>query len=121
MKKSKRYKEAFSKVDQDKAQSIEDAVDILKGMPRVKFDETVEISCKLGADPKQSDQVVRGSVVLPHGTGKAVRVLVFCEPEKEAAAKESGAEYAGGEQARNKCHDAEPEEELQYYEDNAGP
>ena len=64
-------------------------------MPQAKFDQTVEVNSKLGADPKQSDQMLRGSVVLPHGTGKDVKVLVFCEPEKEKDARESGADHIG--------------------------
>lgn len=84
---SKRYREAEKLVDKNKVYSLNDAVGILKSMPAVKFDEMVEISGKLGADPKQSDQMVMGSVVLPHGTGKTIKVLVFCEPDKENAAK----------------------------------
>ena len=71
-------------------------------MPKTKFDEMVEISGKLGADPKQSDQMVRGSVVLPHGTGKQTKVLVFCEPEKEKDAKEAGADHIGSQETIDK-------------------
>ncbi len=99
---SKRYKEAAKAVDKDKAYSIEEAVDILKSMPKTKFDETVEISGKLGVDPKQSEQAVRGSVVLPHGVGKEIKVLVFCEPEKENDAKDAGAEHIGSEEIIDK-------------------
>jgi len=102
MRASKRYKKAAELVDEKKAYSIEEAVDILKSMPPAKFDETIEVSSKLGADPKQSDQLVRGSVVLPAGTGRAVRVLVFCEPEKEKDAKEAGADYIGSEEISDK-------------------
>ena len=94
---SKRYLEATKTVDSKKTYSIEEAVNILKSMPKTKFDETVEISSKLGADPKQSDQMIRGSVVLPHGVGKEVKVLVFCEPEKEKDAKDAGADHIGSE------------------------
>ncbi|MFA7677342.1 MAG: 50S ribosomal protein L1 [Candidatus Omnitrophota bacterium] len=97
MVKSKRYRQAREAIDIDKVYSLEEAVNILKSIPHPKFDETVEISGKLGADPKQSDQMVRGSVVLPHGTGKTMKVLVFCEPEKENDAKTSGADYIGSE------------------------
>ncbi|MBN3040880.1 MAG: 50S ribosomal protein L1 [Candidatus Omnitrophica bacterium] len=95
MKQSKRYRSAIKAYDSEKAYSLEEAIDLLVAMPRVKFDETFEASGMLGADPKQSDQMVRGSVVLPSGTGKKIRTLVFCEPEKEAEAKEAGADHIG--------------------------
>lgn len=94
---SKRYKEAVKSVDAAKSYSVEEAVEILKSMPHVKFDETLDICADLGVDPKQTEQAVRGSVVLPHGTGKKIRVLVFCEPEKESAAQEAGADYIGSQ------------------------
>jgi len=95
MKRSKRYKAAETKRELDKVYSLEDAVASLMAMPAVKFDETLELSCKLSVDVKQTEQAVRGSIVLPHGTGKTVRVLVFCEPEKESEAKEAGADHIG--------------------------
>jgi len=94
-KRSKRYREAQKLVDKDKIYSIKEAIEILKKMPKSKIDETLEVSCKLDIDPKQSDQTVRGSVILPHGTGKQIKVAVFCEPEKEAQAKEAGADLIG--------------------------
>jgi large subunit ribosomal protein L1 len=99
---SKRYLEAKKLVVEEKTYPLGEAIDILKSMPQVKFDETVEISGKLGIDPKQSDQMVRGSVVLPHGIGKEVKVLVFCESDKEKAAKEAGADYIGSEELVDK-------------------
>ncbi|MDD3295910.1 MAG: 50S ribosomal protein L1 [Candidatus Omnitrophica bacterium] len=102
MVKSKRYRQAREAIDIDKVYSLEEAVNILKSIPHTKFDETVEISGKLGADPKQSDQMVRGSVVLPNGTGRKMKVLVFCEPEKEKDAKTSGADYIGSEEVIDK-------------------
>ena len=102
MKVSKRYREAETAVDRNKTYSIEDAVGILKSMTHTKFDETVEISCKLNADPKKSDQMIRNSVVLPYGTGKKVTVLVFCEPEKEQSAKDAGADFVGGQELIDK-------------------
>jgi len=99
---SKRYLAADKLVEKNKTYSVAEAVDLLKSMPKVKFDETIEISGKLGVDPKQSEQMVRSSVVLPHGTGKEVKVLVFCEPEKEEEAKKSGADYIGSEEITNK-------------------
>ena len=98
MHQSKRYKEAVKLVDEKKTYSVEQAVDILKSMPHAKFDETVEVSSKLGADPKEADQLVRGSVVLPAGTGKAVKILVFCESEKEKDAQDAGADYIGSDE-----------------------
>jgi large subunit ribosomal protein L1 len=102
MKASKRYLEALKLVDKDKIYSPQEAIEILKSMPPTKFDQTLEFSCKLNVDPRQSDQMVRGSVVLPHGTGKKVKVLVFCEPEKEKEAKETGADFAGGQELIDK-------------------
>ncbi len=94
-KKSKRYQEALKLVDKSKTYSIEEAIETLKNMPHAKYDETLEVSCQVNIDPKQTDQAVRGSVVLPNGTGKKVKIIVFCEPEKEQAAKESGADFLG--------------------------
>lgn len=99
---SKRYREAEKLVDRKKEYSIADAVDTLKKMPPTKFDESVDLSCNLNVDPKQTDQIVRGSVVLPHGTGKKVRILVFCDHEKEAQAKEAGADHIGSDQIVDK-------------------
>ena len=92
---SKRYRQALTFVDHSKSYALGEAVAILKQMPAVKFDETVELSASLGIDPKKTDQVIRGIVVLPHGTGKTLRVLVFCKGEKELAAKQAGADYVG--------------------------
>ena len=97
MRRSKRYQEAVKLVDKNKVYTVEEALEVLKKMPHPKFDETVEISCKLNVDPRKSDQMVRGSVSLPHGTGKKVKVLVFCEPEKEKEAKEAGADFVGAQ------------------------
>ncbi len=86
-----------SKIDLTKEYSIEEAISLLKDNAIAKFDETVDIAVNLGVDPKKSDQMVRGTVVLPHGTGKSVRVLVFAKGEKEKEAKEAGADYVGAE------------------------
>jgi len=102
MKVSKRYKKAQTMVEEGKVYSIGEAVEILKSMPHVKFDETLEVSCNLNADPKKSDQMIRSSVVLPHGTGRNIRVLVFCEPEKEQIAKDAGADFVGGQELIDK-------------------
>jgi len=98
MKRGKNYKKRVELRESDKAYSLEEAVGILKSYPPIGFDETVEASGSLGADPKNSEQVIRGAVVLPHGTGKQSKVLVFCEPEKESAAKDAGADYIGNDQ-----------------------
>jgi len=95
MKRSKRYRESVKLYDQDREYSIEDAVGVLQKMPKAKFDETVEVSLNLGVDVRKNDQIVRGSAKLPHGTGKTLRVVVFCEPEKESEAKAAGADYVG--------------------------
>ncbi len=94
---TKRQKEIQKIVDIEKSYSIQDAVSLLKKLPHPKFDETVELAFNLGIDPKQSDQMVRGTLMLPKGTGKKVRVLVLCKGEAANAAKEAGAEYVGGD------------------------
>jgi large subunit ribosomal protein L1 len=90
-------KNQVQKLAKDGPLPIKKAVSTLKGMKRAKFDETVEIHMWLGIDTTQSDQLVRGSVSLPHGIGKSVRVVVFCQGDKVAQAKEAGADYAGGQ------------------------
>jgi large subunit ribosomal protein L1 len=92
---SKRYTQAATLVQPDKTYLLQDAVTVLKQFPAVKFDETVELSVSLGVDREKSDQAVRGTVSLPHGTGKTRRVAVFCKGEQEVAAKQAGAEYVG--------------------------
>jgi large subunit ribosomal protein L1 len=96
-KRSKRYRAAAELVDAKKKYSLGDAVKVLKTLPVTKFDQTVTLSFKLGVDPKQSDQMVRGTCPLPHGSGKSVRVLVFASGVAAEAAKEAGAEYVGYE------------------------
>jgi large subunit ribosomal protein L1 len=86
-----------SKISKEGAVPVRRAVGLLKSMKRVKFDETVEIHMFLGIDPSQNDQNVRGAVTLPHGIGKSVRVVVFCQGDDVAKAKEAGADFAGGE------------------------
>ncbi|MCB0293660.1 MAG: 50S ribosomal protein L1 [Calditrichaeota bacterium] len=93
-KRSKRYREV-AKLINGKEFSLEDALALLKKTASAKFDETVEVSVRLGVDPRHADQVVRGTVSLPHGLGKEVRVLVVAKGEKETEAKEAGADYAG--------------------------
>ena len=91
----KKYKKVAEAFDRNKAYDLAEAVQILK-KSELKFDQTVEIHFNLGVDPKHSDQVVRGTVVLPHGTGRQVRVLVFCKDNNIEVAKNAGADYAGG-------------------------
>lgn len=92
----KKYKKIAAAYDRTQMYGLADALQILK-KSEVKFDQTVEIHFDLGVDPKHSDQVVRGTVVLPHGTGRQVRVLVFCKDNNLEAAKNAGADYAGGD------------------------
>lgn len=98
MKRSKRYVEASKKVQPDKAYTLEEAVSILKETATAKFNESVDIAIRLGVDPKKADQMVRGTVTLPHGTGKETRVLVLCKAPKDKEAKDAGADYAGLEE-----------------------
>jgi len=97
MKRGKRYTDAAALIDRENYYPLEDALSLVKSMPKAKFDETLEVSVKLGVDPKHADQMVRSTVVLPHGTGKKVRVLVFAKGEHETMAKEAGADYVGAE------------------------
>jgi len=92
---SKRYAQAATFVDRTKSYAVPEAVGVLKDMPKPKFDETVELSVSLDVDPAKSDQAVRGTVLLPHGTGKTRRVIVFCKGERELAAKKAGADIVG--------------------------
>ncbi len=94
---TKRVKAAQALFDQAREHSVEEAVEILKRLPGAKFDETVDLSLRLGVDPKHADQMVRGAVVLPHGIGKTVRVAVFAKGDKEREAREAGADVVGAE------------------------
>src|SRR5881409_4214707 len=101
---SKRFRKALEVVDAQKAYPLKSAVEVLKKLPKAKFNETVDLSFRLGVDPKQSDQMVRGTVPLPHGSGKTVRVLVFAKSGAAAeAAKAAGAEYVGFDDMIKKC------------------
>lgn len=92
-------------IEEGKSYSLSDAVGLLKEFPPAKYDETVTVSIRLGVDPKQSDQMVRGTCPLPHGSGKEVRVLVFAQGEAATAAKNAGAEYVGYEDMLKKVQD----------------
>jgi len=92
---SKSRKEALTKYDQEKEYPIAEASKIIKEISNTKFDASVDLSVRLGVDPRKANQMVRGTVSLPHGTGKDVRVLVLCTADKEAEAKEAGADFVG--------------------------
>lgn len=98
MKKGKRYAEAAKLVDRTKLYDVQEAVSVVKKAANAKFDETIEAHLRLGVDGRQADQQIRGAVVLPHGTGKKVRVLVFAKDAKAEEAKAAGAEYVGAEE-----------------------
>src|SRR5580658_3747650 len=102
---SKRYRAALEKVDGTKTYPLVEAINLLKSLPPVKFDQTVTLSFRLGVDPRQSDQMVRGTCPLPNGSGKIVRVLVFAQGLAAEAAKEAGAEYVGFEDLIKKCQE----------------
>ena len=102
MKISKRYKENFNKVNSDQDYLLEDAVELLGSTEKVKFDETVDLAVNLGVDPKHADQIVRGTVSLPHGTGKKLKVLVIAKGDKVDEALNAGADYAGDKEYLDK-------------------
>jgi len=99
----KRYNKAAELVEPNKRYGLTDAVGVLKSFPPVKFDQTIELAFKLGVDPRQSDQMVRGTVALPHGSGKDVKVAVFAKGAAADAAKEAGANFVGYEDLVKRC------------------
>jgi len=102
---SKRYRKAAEQVDATKSYPLKDAVGVIGKFPKAKFNETIDLAFKLGVDPKQSDQMVRGTVPLPHGSGKVVRVLVFAKGQAADAATAAGAEYVGFDDMIKKCQE----------------
>ena len=102
---SKKRKEALAKFDKSKVYSLTEAVDVVKQITYTKFDASVDLNVRLGVDPRKANQMVRGSVTLPHGTGKVVRVLVLCTPDKEQEAKSAGADFVGLEDYIQKIKD----------------
>lgn len=100
--KGKKYLEAVAKVDRDRKYALEEGVNLVKETGFAKFDETVDLAVRLGVDPRKADQMVRGSVTLPHGTGKSVTVLVFAKGEKDKEARDAGADYVGAEDMAEK-------------------
>jgi large subunit ribosomal protein L1 len=102
---SKQRKEALAKFDKSKSYSLSEAVDIVKQITYTKFDASVDVNIRLGVDPRKANQMVRGSVTLPHGTGKVVRVLVLCNPDKAQEALDAGADYVGLDEYIQKIKD----------------
>src|ERR1700733_15319502 len=101
---SKRYRAAAEKIGEKKSLPLAEAITVLKTLPAPKFDQTVTLSFRLGVDPKQSDQMVRGTCPLPNGSGKNVRVLVFAEGQAAQAARDAGAEFVGFKDMIEKCN-----------------
>ena len=102
---SKRYREASEQIELGHLYGAEEAFELLKGLPAVKFDESVDMSINLGVDPKHADQMVRGAIVMPHGTGRSVRILVFAKGDKETEARDAGADHVGGEELAKKIQE----------------
>ncbi|MCR4428997.1 MAG: 50S ribosomal protein L1 [Caldiserica bacterium] len=105
MQRGKRYQEALKLIDRGVSYSPEEAVALVKKVANSKFDETIEVAVELGIDPKKSDQSVRATAILPAGTGKPVKVLVFAKGDKETEAKEAGADYVGAEELAKKIQE----------------
>lgn len=101
----KNYLANRAKVDSDKKYSLAEAVALMKSLTQSKFDESVDVAVRLGVDPRHADQMVRGAVVLPHGTGKSARVIVFAKGEKEIEARDAGADFVGGDDLAKKITD----------------
>jgi len=102
---SKRMGQALGQVDRERAYGLREAVELLKATPATKFDESVDLAVNLGVDPKHADQMVRGGIVLPHGTGKSVRILVFAKGEKEKEAQAAGADHVGADDLAKKIQE----------------
>lgn len=105
MKKGKRYIDSLKLVDRTKLYDPQEGVELVKQTAKAKFDETIEASIRLGVDPRHADQQVRGAVVLPHGTGRAVKVLVFAKGDKAKEAEQAGADYVGAEEMVQKIQE----------------
>ncbi|MGN6131904.1 MAG: 50S ribosomal protein L1 [Nocardioidaceae bacterium] len=104
MQRSKNYRAAAESIDKDELYSPVDAIKLAKASSKKKFDETVDVAMRLGVDPRKADQMVRGTVNLPHGTGKTARVLVFASADKADAAREAGADYVGADELIDKVN-----------------
>lgn len=105
MKLTKKRKEAEAKYDLSKSYPLKEACEMVKGLASTKFDSSIDMSIRLGVDPRKANQMVRGSVTLPHGTGKTVKVLVLCTPDKEQEAKDAGADFVGLDEYIQKIKD----------------
>jgi large subunit ribosomal protein L1 len=101
-KRGKKYQESVKAVDKEKLYDIKEAIELVQETARANFDETIELHVRLGVDPRHADQQVRGAIVLPHGTGKTKKVLVFAKGEKATEAEEAGADYVGGQEYAEK-------------------
>ena len=95
---TKKYKLSLEEIDKNKEYSLKETFSLIKSITQVKFDASVDIDVHLGVDPRRADQMVRGTVILPHGRGKKIRILVLCSPERENEAERAGADYAGLEE-----------------------
>lgn len=94
---SKRYTDASGQIDRAKLYAVDEAIELLRNLPAAKFNESVDVAVRLGVDPKHADQMVRGAIVLPHGTGRETRILVFAKGDKEEEARAAGADFVGGD------------------------
>ena len=101
----KRYAEASERVDRAKLYAVDEALELLGSLPTAKFNESVDVAVRLGVDPKHADQMVRGAIVLPHGTGRETRIVVFAKGEKEEEARAAGADFVGGDDLAAKIQD----------------
>ena len=101
----KRYLKSTESVESAREYDLSEAMELIKAQPDTKFDQTVDIAIRLGVDPRHADQMVRGALVLPHGLGKSVRVLVFAKGDKESEAREAGADHVGAEELAKKIQD----------------
>ena len=104
VRRGKRYQDAAAKFDRDTLYGPEEAINLIKEMASTKFDETVDVAARLGVDPRHADQMVRGAVVLPHGTGRDLTVLVFAQGDKIKEAEEAGADFVGGDDLVDKIN-----------------
>src|SRR6056297_505409 len=101
-KRGKKYQDSSKAVDKEKLYDVKEAIDLVQETAKANFDETIEMHIRLGVDPRHADQQVRGAIVLPHGTGKTKKVLVFAKGEKASEAEEAGADYVGGQEYAEK-------------------
>jgi len=102
---SRRYRDSAALVDAERLYPVSEAIEVLKSFPDSKFDETVDMALNLGVDPRHADQMVRGAIVMPNGTGKEVRILVFAKGDKEHEAREAGADHVGADELAKKIQD----------------